>query len=277
MGSPSNRARSLFYPGASTTTCLALDSVDPTAGPLAPRLSLKDANVGCAESRPAPALHSQCVRSTMSATTCSCFAPPSMCRVHTTCPKRHAREEAVPTLFAVRPRPSRNTCPRRGRCSQSRSDHDHLGTHARAKARCSQSRSDYGHPGHMSRRPCPRGDDAPRGLAWGRLSAEPTLASFSESLGARGPAGGATESSARAIVVEAPKQNSERDLSECRTARRTPGYARLRGRFSRPHAGPRDVIRTAKCQRSHTAKPARPMSPARPHQPRVTSTIKRLT
>jgi hypothetical protein len=47
-----------------------------------------------------------------------------------------------------------------------------------------------------------------------RLSAQPTVSSFSESGGAGGPAGRATESSARSIVVEAPGQNSERALFE---------------------------------------------------------------
>ena len=45
------QAHSLFFLGASTTQCLVLDSVDPTAGPLAPRSSLKEAPARCAESR----------------------------------------------------------------------------------------------------------------------------------------------------------------------------------------------------------------------------------
>jgi len=38
--------------GVATTTGLVLDSVEPPAGPTAPRLSLKDDNVGGAKSRP---------------------------------------------------------------------------------------------------------------------------------------------------------------------------------------------------------------------------------
>ena len=52
--------------------------------------------------------------------------------------------------------------------------------------------------------------------------------------GVRGPAGGATESSARDIVVQAPMNNSERDVSERRPARRTPDCARLHGRKAGP-------------------------------------------
>ncbi len=51
-GRHSNRSRSLLCLGASTTTCLALDSVAPPAGPPAPRLSLKYGTARYAGSRP---------------------------------------------------------------------------------------------------------------------------------------------------------------------------------------------------------------------------------
>ncbi len=89
----------------------------------------------------------------------------------------------------------------------------------------------------------PRTQSVCAGPVCGRLLAQPTVSSFSENRGAGGPAGRATESSARDIVLEAPGHSSERALFERRTARRTPGCARLRGRSSRPRAGPCDVIR----------------------------------
>ncbi len=93
---------------------------------------------------------------------------------------------------------------------------------------------------------------APRAVR-GRLLAQPTVSSFSESRGAGGPAGGATESSASHVVVEAPGQSSERDLSERRPPRRAPGCARLRGRLSRPRAGPCDVVRVTNLLSAHHA------------------------
>ncbi len=81
-----------------------------------------------------------------------------------------------------------------------------------------------------------------------RLPAQRAAASFSESRGARGPAGRGTESCASPADVATPALDRAH-LSERHAARRTPGCARLRGRISRTRAVPCDVVRA---RRTHT-------------------------
>jgi hypothetical protein len=77
----------------------------------------------------------------------------------------------------------------------------------RARRACAAGPSPRGRSapgGPAPRGPSPRGRSAPGGPGRVRLSASPTASSLGANLGVRGPAGGATESSARDIVGTTP-------------------------------------------------------------------------
>ncbi len=149
-----------------------------------------------------------------------------------------ARPQASPSPFE--PHASSEECPRRPGAPRGRHGFGlGLADLQRKPRRIGEDRRGFGagrphRSGHASRKECPCRPGAPRGPSWVRPRLRRPFPTFSESRGARGPAGGAPESSASNSPVEAPGQRIERALFECRTARRTPGCARLRERPAEP-------------------------------------------
>jgi hypothetical protein len=158
----------------------------------------------------APRRHPQHVRTDMSLTTYMLASP------RTQAPRRHPQH--------VRTDMSLTTCSRR-RAPRPRDVTRSMSarTPGRPPRHCA-----YRGAINVSQETCPSSDSAPRGPAAVRLSAQATVSSFSVNLGARGPAGGATESSARDIVGTTPDTTASATcLSVAPPAghRAAPGYA----------------------------------------------------
>mgnify|MGYP006943120641 CR=1 FL=1 len=213
--------------GVVSTIWLVLDSVDPGAGPLAPRLSLKDVTVASAESR----THAGPAQTTS--------------RRGNECPPRQSRHDPTnhcspgwmsPTtspVSATQEPPQQAPSPLEARGASMVSPASGTGAGAGRSSGCmrysariftragaSPTITQYPHtlfhhgtqpiprPPRPPRSKSPRGQTAPGGAARGRLSAEATATTFSDNRGARGPAPGSTESSASPIVLTAPARES---------------------------------------------------------------------
>ena len=188
---------------------LALDSVAPPAGPRAPP-ARAEGRSGRLRREPAPHRPgAQHVRTDISLTTCSRRRAPRPLRRH----PQHVRTDMSLTTC------SRRRAPRPRDVTRSMSAR----TPGRPPRHCA-----YRGAMNVSQETCPSSDSAPRGPAAVRLSAQATVSSFSVNLGARGPAGGATESSARDIVGTTPDTTASATcLSVAPPAghRAAPGYA----------------------------------------------------
>ena len=240
---------------------LALDSVAPPAGPRAPP-ARAEGRSGRLRREPAPHRPgAQHVRTDISLTTYILASP------HTQAPRRHPQhvrtDMSLTTYILTSPHTQApSTSP--AACPHGHVPHDMLASprtqaprrhpqHVRTDmslTTCSRRRAPrprdvtrsmsartpgrpprhcaYRGAMNVSQETCPSSDSAPRGPAAVRLSAQATVSSFSVNLGARGPAGGATESSARDIVGTTPDTTASATcLSVAPPAghRAAPGYA----------------------------------------------------